>query len=103
MASNPKGSSSRPHRVWRGRKGSESWYFDEVVHDINRVKEDKKSGLNLREIAENRAIERTMDVFVGIMRNLPNYHFTNGKITQIDERSDGSVVVSIEIKGTRRR
>jgi len=93
----------KSQRIWRGRKGSEAWYFNEVIHDINRIKEEQKSGLTLREIAENRAIERTMATFTGIMRNLPNYHFTRGSIIKIDENADGSVVVNIEMKGIKRR
>jgi DNA-binding transcriptional MerR regulator len=42
----------KPQRIWRGRKGSESLYSDEVVEIINRVRSLQKRRFTLREIAE---------------------------------------------------
>ena len=93
----------KPQRVWRGRKGSESWYPDEVVDSIKHMKEEQKSGLTLREIAENRKVERATDVFATIITNYPDYHFISGEITKTDENSDGSIVVKVEMVGLKRR
>ena len=48
----------KPQRVWRGRKGSESLYPDNTIYLINMIIKQKESGLTLRQIAENRRIER---------------------------------------------
>jgi len=93
----------KSERVWRGRKGSESWYLDDVVDIINRIKEEKDSGLTLRQIAENQKVERATDVFADIMTNYPDYHFTSGEITKTDENPDGSIVVNVKIVGVKRR
>ena len=90
-------------RVWRGRKGSESWYPDEVVDTIKHIKEDQKSGLTLRQIAENRKVGRAMNVYTDIMTNYQGYHFISGEITQTDENPDGSIVVKVEMLGVKRR
>ena len=93
----------RPQRVWRGRKGSESQYPDEVTDTINRIKEEQKDGLTLREIAENRIVERATDVFATIMTDYPDYYFTSGEITKADENPDGSIVVEMKLVGVKRR
>lgn len=93
----------RPDRVWRGRKGSESWYPDDVIDAMNHIKEEQKAGLTLRQIAENRRVERATDVFADIMTKYSDYHFVSGEITKSDERPDGSIVVKVEVVGVKRR
>ena len=93
----------KPQRVWRGRKGSESWYPDDVIEIINRIKEEKDAGLTLRQIAENRKVERATDVFATIMINYPDYHFVSGDITKTDKNPDGSIVVKVNLVGVKRR
>ena len=53
----------QPQTIWRGRKGSESWYPDEVTHIINWVKLHQMRGLSLSEIAE-RCKERRAEIEV---------------------------------------
>ena len=92
----------KSYREWRGRKGSESWYPDDIIDNIDRIKEERKSGLTLRQIAENRKVERATDIFVDIMANYPDYHFVSGEITKTDEKPDGSIVVKVEVVGVKR-
>ena len=92
----------KPQRVWRGRKGSESWYPDEVINTIRHIKEEQKSGLTLRQIAENRRVERATDIFADVMATYPDYHLTKGQIKAKDN-PDGSISVTIEMKGEKWR
>jgi DNA-binding transcriptional MerR regulator len=48
----------KPRRVWRGRKGSQSLYPDEIIDIINQIKLLKKQGLSLTKIAEQVRSER---------------------------------------------
>lgn len=93
----------KPQRVWRGRKGSESLYPDSIVKTIREIAKDKEAGLTLRQIAENRILERAMDAFAAVMTMFPDYHFSRGDIIEEDEKPDGSIVVKVELKGERRR
>ena len=94
-----------PHsqRVWRGRKGSESWYPDDTVNTIKRIKEEQKSGLTLREIAENWKIERALKAFTAVMNDFPDYRFVSGVATESHENPDGSIIVKVELRGVKRR
>ena len=92
----------KPQRVWRGRKGSESWYPNDVIDTIKHIKEEQSSGLTLRQIAENRKVERATDVFADIMVNYPDYHFISGEIIKSDENPDGSIVVEVKMVGVKR-
>ena len=93
----------KSQRVWRGRKGSESLYPDDVIGVVKRIKKEKASGLSLRQIAENWAVERAMDAYATIMTNYPDYHFISGEITKTDKKPDGSIVVKVEMVGVERR
>jgi len=93
----------KPQRVWRGRKGSESLYPDDVTKLIGRVKEERDSGLTLRQIAENRAVERATDVFTELISKYPDYHFTGGKITKEKKGSKGSIEVTVKMVAVKRR
>ena len=42
----------KPRRVWRGRKGSQSLYPDEIIDIINQIKLLKRQGYSLNEIAK---------------------------------------------------
>jgi len=49
----------KPERVWGGRgKGSQSFFPDDVIERIERVRSKQESGLTLAEIAENVRPER---------------------------------------------
>jgi len=48
----------RPRRIWRGRKGSESLYPDDVIDIINWIKLHQQRGLSLSEIARLRKKKR---------------------------------------------
>ena len=91
----------KSQRVWRGRKGSESLYPDSIVDTIKNIEKDKQSGLTLRQIAENRRIERAMDVFAEVMTKFPNYHFTHGSIAKEYKNPDGSIIVKLEMVGEK--
>ena len=91
----------KPQRVWRGRKGSQSLYSDSVVDTIKKIEEEKRSGLTLRQIAEDRRLERTMDVFTSVMTMFPEYHFSHGEIIEKDEKPDGSIVVELRMIGRK--
>jgi len=91
----------KPQRVWRGRKGSESLYPDSIVKTIKNIEKDKQSGLTLRQIAENRRLERTMDVFTAVMAVFPEYHFSHGDIIGKGENPDGSITVKVEMIGRK--
>ena len=92
----------KPQRVWRGRKGSESQYPDEVVNTIRHIKEDQKSGLTLRQIAENQRVKRATDMYADIADMYPDYHLTKGEINR-KNNPDGSITVTVEMKGDKRR
>ena len=93
----------KPQRVWRGRKGSESHYPDEVIELIGTIEEERDSGLTLRQIAENRRIERATDAFAEVMKKYPNYHFTHGKVVKEKKDSKGSIKVTVKMVGVKRR
>ena len=48
----------RPRRIWRGRKGSESLYPDDIIDIINWIKLHQQRGLSLSEIAKLRKKKR---------------------------------------------
>ena len=91
----------KPQRVWRGRKGSESLYPDGIVDTIKSIERDKQSGLTLRQIAENKRVERAMDVYTAVMAMFPEHHFSHGEIIEKDEKPDGSVIVKVEMTGRK--
>ncbi|MFC1939905.1 MerR family transcriptional regulator [Chloroflexota bacterium] len=93
----------KSQRIWRGRKGSQSVYSDDIIEAIRQIKSDREAGLSLREISYHRRIERAVGVFSGIARNCPYYDFTGARITNIDEKPDNTVVVTVELVGTNRR
>jgi len=49
---------SKPQRVWRGRKGSESLYPDDTIDLLKRIRDEQESGRSLLEIAEELREER---------------------------------------------
>ena len=91
----------KPERIWRGRKGSESLYPDNIVKTIKNIEKDKKSGLTLRQVAENRRLERAIDGFAAVMAMFPGYHFTHGSVTKEYENPDGSIVVKLRMIGEK--
>ena len=91
----------KPERVWRGRKGSESLYPDSIVKTVKKIEKDKESGLTLRQIAENRRLERAMDGFAEVMAMFPGYHFTHGEIIEEHKNPDGSIVVELKMIGEK--
>lgn len=93
----------KPQRVWRGRKGSESLYPDNVIELIDRIKEERDSGLTLRQIAENSRIERATDAFTDVIKKYPDYHFTHGEIVDEKKESEGSIEVTVKMVGLKRR
>ncbi|MFC2038846.1 hypothetical protein ACFLUG_03655 [Chloroflexota bacterium] len=90
-------------RIWRGRKGSESVYSDSVIDTIKSVKDDKKSGLTLRQIAENKRVERSMDAFAEVMNKYPGYRFTVGRTIDTGQKRDGSISIIVQITGVPRK
>ena len=92
----------KSQRIWRGRKGSISLFPADIINTINRIKEERKSGLTLRQIAENRYIEKVTDIYTDIMAKYPAYHFTSGEIIKSDEKPDGSIVVKVKMVGVKR-
>lgn len=92
---------AKPQRIWRGRKGSESWYQDNIIDSINHIKREQKSGLTLRQIAENRRVGRAMEVFTEVMAMFPGYRFTHGSVIETDENPDGSIIMKLEMVGEK--
>jgi DNA-binding transcriptional MerR regulator len=96
----------RPQRVWRGRKGSESWYPDDIIDTINRIKGEQESGLSLRQIVEKQQSEKfkwATDVCAALENNYPGYDITGGEITEIKDQPDGSLIVIVKALGIKRR
>ena len=91
----------KSQRVWRGRKGSESLYPDNTIYIINLIMEEKKTGLTLRKIAENRRVERAVTAFASVINDFPGYRFTRATAIESEERFDGSIVVKVEMVGKR--
>lgn len=93
----------KSQRVWRGRKGSESWYQDNIIDSISHIKQEQRSGSTLRQIAENRRVGRAMEVFTEVMAMFPGYRFTHGGVIETDEHPDGSIIVKLEMAGERNK
>ena len=93
----------KPQRVWRGRKGSESLYPDDVIDIISRIKEEQDSGLTLRQIVQNWEVIKATDAFTAVIRMFPDYHFISGEITEKKDNPDGSIVVKANLVGVKRR
>ena len=58
--------------------------------------------MTLRQIAENKRLERTMNVFTSVMAMFPDYHFSHGDIVEKDENPDGSITVKVEMIGRKK-
>ena len=102
----------RAARVWRGRKGSESLYPDEVVDIINRVKLEKKQGIPLAQIADQIQRERdelkifnpTQEFFIPVSADAMKSYldarsdFQSWLKQQIEERMPGYEIHSLDME-----
>jgi len=96
----------KSQRVWRGRKGSESWYPDDVIVTIHRIRDEQKSGLTLRQITEKWQSEKVkwaVDVFATLAGTYPDYDIVHGEISEIKNESDDTVVVELKLRKVKRR
>ncbi|MFC1951217.1 hypothetical protein ACFLXN_02270 [Chloroflexota bacterium] len=88
----------RAARVWRGRKGSQSIFPDEVVDIINRVKLDKQRGIPLSQIASQIQQEREqIKIFSPKEENLIPVSVDAMK-TYLDQRKDFMFQLNAQIK-----
>lgn len=102
----------KPQRVWRGRRGSESLYPDDVIEIINWVKLQQESGFSLAEIAEQcrkelgeiRVIKPTREYLIPIRSDEPELYldaygnFYSWLQDQIDQQAPGREFSSVEME-----
>ena len=75
-----------------------SWNPDDIIDNVERIKEARKSGLTLRQIAENRKVERAMDAFVELASMYPGYAIVRGSVKEIKSESGDTIVVEVKLK-----
>ena len=111
----------RPTRVWRGRKGSESWFPDGTIKIIDRVREQKSQGYTLNQIAERGrepmvkpesfrtwgymtdASQARSNVFLELFMKYPEDEFVSSNVKEISGKDGNSIVVQVELTKMRRR
>ncbi len=111
----------RPERVWRGRKGSESWFPVGTIKIIDRVREQKSQGYTLNQIAEKRreavvkpeehqawgymtdTSQARSNVFIELFMKYPEDEFVSGNVTEVPGKDGNSIVVQVELSKVRRR
>lgn len=107
----------KPRRVWRGRKGSQSLYPDEVIDIINQIKLLKKQGFSLSEMTKHlprqqsgiRVLKPTKEYLLPMEKNPTKSYVKEYKDLhswledQIDELEPGFEVHSILMESVTRR
>jgi DNA-binding transcriptional MerR regulator len=102
----------KPQRVWRGRRGSESLYPDDVIEIISWVKLQQELGFSLAEIAEQcrkdlgeiRVIKPTGEYLVPIKSDEPELYlgaygdFYSWLQDQINQQAPGHELSSVEME-----
>lgn len=111
----------RPKRVWRGRKGSESWFPDGTIEIIDSVREQKSQGYSLNQIAERGrepvvkpeehqawgymtgTSQARSNVFLELFMKYPEDEFVSGNVKEIPGKDGNSIIVQVELTKVRRR